>query len=91
MTSPLSIDDIWAKSARHGRARGETLNEHTGRVVRRLAELRRRSPHFSSLPGNERLWHRLFWSCVFMTWAKRPSHFRPTYAIRHPSGSTATR
>lgn len=96
MTLPTLLDDIWAKGIRGNQRQGETLHEHTGNVVRRLAQLRGRSPQLSMLPGNERLWHRLFWSCVLHDVGKAAKPFqaylrgeRPFWEHRHEVASLA--
>jgi CRISPR-associated endonuclease/helicase Cas3 len=62
MESDRKLRTIWAKSARQG-LEGETLVEHTYRVVGALAQLAKRYPALAERVSEPRLWHRAFWSC----------------------------
>jgi len=62
---PNWLDQIWAKSPRGSEQTGETLAQHTWRVLERLRDLTRIRPGLPGAIGEPRLWHRLFWACVF--------------------------
>lgn len=57
MTSePAANIELWAKSPARDGGRGESLVEHTTRVVCGVAALRERAPILSDLVGEPRLW-----------------------------------
>jgi CRISPR-associated endonuclease/helicase Cas3 len=66
-----------AKSARLGfEGKPETLEQHTQRVVERLAGLSRRTPHLSQIAGLSDFWHIAFWSAVIHDFGKAASGFQ---------------
>lgn len=67
--SPV-LNDIWAKSS------GESLTEHTYRVLSVLAQLRTRSPQLSNLCEESRLWHWAFWCCFLHDLGKASKTFQ---------------
>lgn len=71
----LAINDIWAKSS-SGDEKGESLVEHTHKVLSVLAQLRQRSPYLSSLAESPRLWHWAFWSCFLHDLGKSARRFQ---------------
>lgn len=84
------LSDIWAKSS------GESLGEHTRRVLAVLAQLRKRSPYLSSLVDEPRLWHWAFWSCILHDLGKSAKSFQlylrghaPVWQHRHEIFSLA--
>jgi len=64
------LSNVWAKSS------GESLAEHTYKVLSVLAQLRNRSPYLSSLVGEQRLWHWAFWSCFLHDFGKAAKSFQ---------------
>jgi|SRR5579859_2559228 len=64
MEHEQKLRSIWAKSAPQG-VDGETLTEHTYRVVAALTQLAERYPVLPERVGEPDLWHRAFWSCWF--------------------------
>lgn len=69
LNSP-TLNDIWAKSS------GESLVEHTYKVLSVLAQLRKRSPYLSGLVNEQRLWHWVFWSCLLHDLGKSARSFQ---------------
>ncbi|MFN4294835.1 MAG: CRISPR-associated helicase Cas3' [Thermoflexales bacterium] len=61
---PNWLDAVWAKSPAGGEPRGETLAEHTWRVLQRLGDLRRLRPALHQALGQPELWSWLFWACL---------------------------
>lgn len=61
---PSWLDDVWAKSPAGGEPRGETLAEHTWRVLQRLGDLRRLRPALHQALNQLELWSWLFWACL---------------------------
>lgn len=53
------LNDIWAKGS------GESLIEHTYKVLSVLVQIRKRSPYLSNFVKESHLWHWAFWSCFF--------------------------
>lgn len=76
---PDWLDSIWAKSPeKPGEANGETLAEHTWRVLAKLGELVRLRPGIPAHLGFPRLWHCLFWSCWLHDFGKAAQGFQAT-------------
>jgi CRISPR-associated endonuclease/helicase Cas3 len=55
---PESINEIWAKSPLKGASRGESLVDHTKRVVYNTRALHDRMPALAEICGMPRFWHR---------------------------------
>lgn len=55
----MRAEDIWAKSAQDARARGESLSEHTRRVLRTLDQWRDRLSFLPELCNAPELWDRV--------------------------------
>jgi len=60
-----TLDDVWAKSSTASGGTGETLVEHTRRVVQALEGLMRLRPGLPGLLGWDRFWHAAYWACCF--------------------------
>ncbi|MCS6774431.1 MAG: CRISPR-associated helicase Cas3' [Thermoflexales bacterium] len=61
---PHHLDHLWAKSARSREPRGESLAEHTWRVLLRLGDLHRLRPALAAQVGQPHLWAWLVWACL---------------------------
>lgn len=88
--------EVWAKSPRHGQARGEMLDEHTEQVLHRLAQFQQRFPRLAEQVGDDRLWHRLFWACFLhdigkaaLPWQAYVRGQAPPWIHRHEVASLA--
>ena len=87
--------DIWAKSPRGQQAIGESLHQHTERVVQRLAQLRERLPNLPAAVEDPHLWRRAFWACVLHDVGKAAAPFqeflrgKPFWIHRHEIASLA--
>lgn len=82
MSDPFA--GVWAKSPRAGQREGEGLTGHTANVLRRLADLRRRSPELAEAAEDSRLWHRAAWACLLHDLGKLASGFQ---TMLRPGGS----
>lgn len=80
-TVPSKLRDVWAKSPAPGAGEGETLVEHTYRVVERLADQYRMRPRLGSPDG--RFWHRAFWAAFLHDFGKAAEGFQKQV---HPPG-----
>lgn len=69
-------DPLWAKSPSANQKTGETLIEHTRRVLAALAAQRALHPTLSATVGYPRLWHVLFWAAVLHDCGKAASGFQ---------------
>lgn len=75
--NPAQPFDLLAKSAELGwGGKPETLEQHTQRVVERLAALSCRSPQLSTIAGLPNFWHIVFWSAVIHDFGKAASGFQ---------------
>ncbi|WP_337869455.1 CRISPR-associated helicase Cas3' [Meiothermus sp.] len=75
--NPAQPFEPLAKSARLGfEGKPETLEQHTQRVVERLAGLASRTPHLSQIAGLPDFWHIAFWSAVIHDFGKAASGFQ---------------
>lgn len=75
--NPASPCEPLAKSAKLGfQGQPETLEQHTQRVVERLAGLARRSPKLSDIAGLPQFWHIAFWSAVIHDFGKAAKGFQ---------------
>lgn len=63
-TSSDVLREVWAKSSADPAEPGETLAAHTGQVVERLAEWRRRNPLLHELCHRPNLWDLVAWACL---------------------------
>ena len=86
----LTLSDVWAKST------GESLVEHTFKVLSVLAQIRKRSPYLSILVEEPRLWHWALWSCILHDIGKAAVSFQsylrgnsPPWRHRHEIFSLA--
>lgn len=85
----ISVDEIWAKSARPPAALGQSLIEHTQMVLARLAALRARQPWLPELCGHPRLWHWAGLACALHDLGKCARGFQamvrdgPRFEHRH--------
>lgn len=70
---PSFLADVYAKSTDRG---GETLAEHTGDVLVKLAELKNLRPDLPSLTNMPRLWHVLYWACLLHDFGKAARGFQ---------------
>ncbi|HXF93534.1 MAG TPA: CRISPR-associated helicase Cas3' [Nitrospiraceae bacterium] len=70
------LAQIWAKSPRPGTMQGESLIDHTARVVDRLCDLYSVFPELAVRVGEPRLWHWTFWACVLHDAGKIASGFQ---------------
>ncbi|MDW8292831.1 MAG: CRISPR-associated helicase Cas3' [Anaerolineae bacterium] len=61
---PSNLDHLWAKSPTSRAPRGESLVEHTWRVLVRLRDLRQLRPALADQVGQPQLWSWLFWACL---------------------------
>ncbi len=61
-TVPRKLQNVWAKSPAPSQAQGETLVEHTYRVLERLADQYKLRPKLGYDLSSERFWHRAFWA-----------------------------
>lgn len=79
---PTWLDDagIMAKSKEKG---GETLAEHTWKVLCRLSDQVRLRPGLPGLAG-ERLWTRMYWGCLLHDFGKAAAGFQ--LMLRPPTG-----
>jgi len=88
MAMPIAMEDevglrsVWAKSAPDGGA-GESLIQHTYRVVDAFAQLARRYPGLPERVQQPRLWHRVFWACWLHDLGKAARSFQ---ACLRPGG-----
>ncbi|MBA2714568.1 MAG: CRISPR-associated helicase Cas3' [Rubrobacteraceae bacterium] len=73
---PTTLGSVWAKSPERGRTTGETLVEHTYRVVEKVAEQYRLRPDLGERLDGERFWHRAFWSAFLHDFGKAASGFQ---------------
>lgn len=73
---PDWLDEVWAKSAAKGEPRGETLAEHTWRVLTRLADLRALRPRLAEELEVPNLWLRLYWTCLLHDLGKCAAGFQ---------------
>ncbi|HHL39239.1 MAG TPA: CRISPR-associated helicase Cas3' [Deltaproteobacteria bacterium] len=64
------LNRVWAKSS------GETLVDHTLKVLSVLRQIRERSPRLAVVSGEPRLWHRAFWACVLHDFGKAAAGFQ---------------
>jgi CRISPR-associated endonuclease/helicase Cas3 len=71
--NPTHMDDLKAKSRDFG---GDTLAEHTWAVLSRLADQYQLHPHLAEQVGDERLWHRLYWTCFLHDFGKAAQGFQ---------------
>ncbi len=73
---PTALENVWAKSPERGRTTGETLVEHTYRVVEKVAEQYRLRQDLGEHLGGERFWHRAFWSAFLHDFGKAAGGFQ---------------
>jgi len=73
---PTTLESVWAKSPERGRTTGETLVEHTYRVVEKVAEQYRLRPDLGERLGSERFWHRAFWTAFLHDFGKAAGGFQ---------------
>jgi CRISPR-associated endonuclease/helicase Cas3 len=73
---PEKLRDIWAKSPDRDRSKGETLVEHTYRVLERLADQYRLRPDLGQRFSGGRFWHRAFWAGFLHDFGKAASGFQ---------------
>lgn len=70
MEVPDYLNGILAKSD------GETLFEHTWHVLSRLADQARLRSEISTIVGEPRLWHRMYWACLLHDFGKAAPGFQ---------------
>src|SRR5215217_3651227 len=73
---PTTLESVWAKSPERGHTTGETLVEHTYRVVEKVAEQYRLRPDLGKRLGGERFWHRAFWAAFLHDFGKAAGGFQ---------------
>ncbi len=89
MQTPAHLTDLLAKSD------GETLYEHTWRVIERLVDQMRLRPHMPEQADSPRLWHWLSWACLLHDFGKAADGFQrmlrggARWRHRHEVGSLA--
>lgn len=76
-----SLRAIWAKSSTSG-GDGESLLDHTSRVLSSLEQLARRHHTLSEQVDDPRFWHKAFWSCCLHDLGKAARAFQT--ALRTP-------
>lgn len=70
------LADLWAKSPLPCAITGELLTEHTGRVLGKLADLRRLRPGLPLHVSEPRLWHYLASACLIHDFGKAADGFQ---------------
>jgi CRISPR-associated endonuclease/helicase Cas3 len=75
-TIPSGLEEVWAKSPEAGRVSGETLVEHTYRVLERMADQYKLRPELGDCLGSDRFWHRAFWAGFFHDFGKATEGFQ---------------
>lgn len=73
---PAALGHLWAKSASSRAPQGESLAEHTWRVLLRLRDLRRLRPQLAEQLGQPQLWSWLFWACLLHDLGKSTPAFQ---------------
>lgn len=85
----MEFDDIWAKSPAYNAASGETLIEHTKRVLANVTALHERGPGLNRICKMPRFWHRLALAAVLHDIGKCAAGFQtmlrggPRFPYRH--------
>jgi len=79
------LDNLWAKSPEPGATVGESLVEHTARVLHQLAGQRRLRPGLAELVGEPQLWQRLYWAAFLHDWGKAAHGFQQTLRGNQPT------
>src|SRR5579863_2060948 len=59
-----ALAHVWAKSPKNGATQGELLSAHTGQVLSRLRQWRRRHPQLAEIVGRRDLWDLAAWACM---------------------------
>lgn len=84
------LNDIWAKGS------GESLIEHTYKVLSVLAQIKKRSTYLSTFIQESQIWHWAFWSCLLHDIGKMAKSFQsylrgksPPWRHRHEIFSLA--
>jgi len=72
----VDLDVIRAKSANVNLPKGESLVEHTWRVLERLADQLRLRPALAETVGNPRLWHWMYWGTFLHDFGKVADGFQ---------------
>jgi CRISPR-associated endonuclease/helicase Cas3 len=70
------LSHIWAKSARRGEERGESLVEHTVAVLSTLGRLRLLNPDLADAVGQPDVWSWIYWACALHDLGKCASGFQ---------------
>lgn len=70
------LQDIWAKSPSKEGEAGETLEDHTRRVVEALVSLMRLRPTLPTQLGWDSFWHAAYWACCFHDTGKIAAGFQ---------------
>jgi CRISPR-associated endonuclease/helicase Cas3 len=71
------LDNIWAKSSfPKGRQWGQSLVDHTKKVISVLKQIQRRSPYLPEIANETSLWHWAFWACVLHDFGKAAQSFQ---------------
>jgi CRISPR-associated endonuclease/helicase Cas3 len=91
------FSDIWAKSPPKGsKLKGESLVDHTQKVLNGIVELHRRCPDLDALSGMPRLWHRMALAAAVHDLGKAAEWFqamvkgqKPSTGLRHEVFSLA--
>lgn len=73
---PTDLQDVWAKSPSVGEITGETLVEHTYRVLERVADQYRLRPDLGTRLDSDRFWHRAFWAGFLHDFGKAADGFQ---------------
>lgn len=75
-TIPTGLRDVWAKSPSDGETSGETLVEHTYRVLERVSDQYRLRPDLGTRLESDVFWHRAFWAGFFHDFGKAANGFQ---------------
>jgi len=70
------LNHIWAKSARPGEQRGETLVEHTHTVLSTLRRIKLLNPDLADAVGQPEVWTWIYWACALHDLGKCASGFQ---------------
>lgn len=84
-----ALAHVWAKSPQPGQEEGELLTAHTGQVLSRLRQWRKRHPLLAELIGKPDLWDLAAWACALHDLGKVAQGFQamvkggPRFEHRH--------
>ncbi len=75
-TVPPALEEVWAKSPEAGRTTGETLVEHTYRVLEKMVDQYTLRSDLGVRLGSDSFWHRAFWATFFHDFGKASDGFQ---------------